>query len=71
MAQKSLYEIARELSVAFQRQDEPTMTALLRELVLFFPLDEEGKPYAHTVLDWIAEEPRDPVDRSSLTVPRV
>ena len=70
MATKSLFEIARELSVAFRRQDEPTMKVLLEELTLFFPV-EESKPYARVISDWITEEPRDPVDRSSLTVPRV
>ena len=46
------------------------MKVLLEELTLFFPV-EESKPYARVISDWVTEEPRDPVDRSSLTVPRV
>ena len=71
---QSLYEICRDLVEAYRRRDVPQMKQRLQDMALFFP--GEGEPdvipsYTHTVLDWITEEPRDPVDRSSLTVPRV
>ena len=69
MAQ-SLYETCRDLVEAHRRQDVPKMNQILREMALFFP-GSESKRYARVISDRIIEEPRDTVDRSSLTFPRL